>query len=99
MENSIAPEEFRKAARDIMIMVVQVLDLASKKSFILERWSELINVMIYKNPGTYLIEKLCVIHLFEADYNFVIGTIFGRRTLYSCIDNPTLHSSQWAQPG
>ena len=56
--------------------------------------------MIYKKPGVFLIEKLRVIHLFEADYNLmVIGLIFGRRALYSGVENNTLHSSQWAQPG
>jgi hypothetical protein len=44
-------------------------------------------------------KKLRVIHLFEADYNFIIGTIFGRHTMYSGVDNNTLRSSQWAQPG
>jgi hypothetical protein len=55
--------------------------------------------MIYKKAGVDLMKKLRVIHLFEADYNFIIGTIFGRRAMYSGVDNKTLHSSQWAQPG
>ena len=59
----------------------------------------MINVKIYKKPGVFLIKRLRVIHLFEADYNLVIGLIFGRRTLYSGVENHTLHSSQWAQPG
>ena len=43
--------------------------------------------------------ELRVIHLFEADYNFVIGTIFERRALYSGVDHHILHSSQWARQG
>ena len=42
--------------------------------------------------------KLRVIHLFEADYNLIIGLIFGCRAMYSGVDNKTLHTSQWAQP-
>jgi hypothetical protein len=45
------------------------------------------------------VHRLRVIHLFEADYNFIIGTILGRRAMYSGVDNKTLHPSQWAQPG
>jgi hypothetical protein len=75
------------------------MDLACNHGFILDRWTVVINVMIYKKPGVYLMKKLRVIHLFEADYNFIIGTIFGRRAMYSGVDNNTLHSSQWAQPG
>jgi hypothetical protein len=75
------------------------LDLASNKGFTLKRWTKVINVMIYKQPGVYLIDKLRVIHLFEADYNFIIGTVFGRRAIYSGVENNTIHSSQWVQPG
>ena len=75
------------------------MDLASEKGFILERWIKVINVMTCKKPGVHLIEKLRVIHLFEADYNFIIGTVFGRRAMYSGVDNHTLHQSQWAKPG
>ena len=49
------------------------------------------------HPGwellVFLNEKLRVIHLFEADYNLVIGLIFGRRALYSGVENRMLHSS------
>jgi hypothetical protein len=55
--------------------------------------------MIYKKPGVYLMNKLRVIHLFEADYNLIIGTIFGRQAMYSGVDQHTLHLSQWSQPG
>ena len=99
MEDTHDLEEVRNAAHDILTLMVQVLDLVSEEGFILERWIKVISVMIYKNPGVYLIDEMRVIHLFEADYNFVIGTIFGRRALYSRVNNHTLHLSQWAQPG
>jgi hypothetical protein len=47
----------------------------------------------------FLVNKLKVIHLFEADYNFIIGIIFGRRAMYSGVDDKTLYTSQWAVPG
>jgi hypothetical protein len=98
-ENKNALPEIRAAAGDILNLMVGMLDLASEKGFTVERWIKVINVMICKQPGVYLLEKLRIIHLFEADYNFIIGTIFGRRALHSGGDNGTLHSSQWAQPG
>jgi hypothetical protein len=76
-----------------------MLNLASTKGFSLDRWKTVANVIIYKKPGFYLIDQLCVIHLFEADYNFVIGLIFGRRVLYFGVEQHTLHPSQWAHPG
>jgi hypothetical protein len=91
--------ELKVATGEILQLMVDIMDLASNKGFILERWTKVINVMLYKKPGIYLNNKLRMIHLFEADYNFIIGTIFGRRALYSGVDNNTLHPSQWAQPG
>jgi hypothetical protein len=91
--------ELKVATGEILQLMVDIMDLASNKGFILEQWTKVINVMLYKKPGIYLMNKLCIIHLFEADYNFIIGTIFGRRALYSGVDNNTLHPSQWAQPG
>jgi hypothetical protein len=79
--------------------MVDIMDLASDRGFTLDRWTKVINVMIYKKIGVYLVHRLCVIHLFEADYNFIIDTILGRRAMYSGVDNKTLHPSQWVQPG
>jgi hypothetical protein len=99
LEDTQAKPEARQAAGEILQLMVDIMDLASDKGFILERWTTVVNVMIYKKPGVYLMNKLRVIHLFEADYNFIIGTIFGRRAMYSGVDNHSLHDSQWAQPG
>jgi hypothetical protein len=89
----------RDKAETILQLLVSLLNLPITKGFALDRWKTVINVMIYKKPGVYLIDRLRVIHLFEADYNFVIGLIFGRRALYSGVEHVTLHPSQLAQPG
>jgi hypothetical protein len=73
-----AKPELHEAADDILQLLVNIMDLACNKGFILECWTKVSNVMIYKNPGVFLINKLRVIHLFKADYNFIIGIIFGR---------------------
>ena len=58
MEDKNAPEEVQSAARDILTLMVTMLDLASEKGFILERWIKVINVMMHNEPGAHLIEKL-----------------------------------------
>jgi hypothetical protein len=99
LEDPNTTDEIKQSTEDILKLLVSIMDLASDKGFSLQCWTKVINVMIYKKPGVFLIDKLRVIHLFEADYNFIIGTVFGRRAMYSGIDNHTLHTSQWAQPG
>jgi hypothetical protein len=98
-QDKLAKPALKEKAEEILQLFVSMLNLASTKGFALDRWKTVVNVMIYKKPGVYLIDCLRVIHLFEADYNFVIGLIFGRRALYSGIAQNTLHPSQWAQPG
>jgi hypothetical protein len=93
-DKNMTPET-KEVAREILQLIVDIMDAACNKGFSLVRWTKVVNVMIYKKPGV----KLRVIHLFEADYNLIIGTVFGRRAMYKGVDNNTLHSSQWAQPG
>jgi hypothetical protein len=76
--------------------MVDVMVLASDKGFILDQWTTVVNVMIHKKLGVCLMFKLRVIHLFEADYNFIIAIIFGRRAMCSGVDNHTMHENQWA---
>jgi hypothetical protein len=98
-KDKLAKPVLKEKAEVIFRLIVSLLNLASTKGFALDCWKIVVNVMIYKKPGVYLIDRLRVIHLFEADYNFVIGLIFGRRALYSGIENQTLHPRQWSQPG
>jgi hypothetical protein len=98
-EDKESKAELQEAAREILQLMVDIMDLASDRGFTLNRWTKVINVMIYKQIGVYLVHRLRVIHLFEADCNFIIGTILGRRAMYSGVDNKTLHPRQWAQPG
>jgi hypothetical protein len=92
-------QDIREAAGNILQLMVDIMDLASDRGFTLDRWTKVINsVMIYKKLGVYLVNRLHAIHLFEVDYNFIIRTVLGRRTMYSEVDNKTPHPSRWAQP-
>ena len=51
--------------------------------------------MIHKLDGSYNINKLRVIHLFEADYNGLLGILFNRRVLYQTERSGLLNNNQW----
>ena len=51
--------------------------------------------MIHKLEGSFLINKLRVIHLFEADYNGTIGILFNRKLLYNAEQHKLLNNNQW----
>ena len=51
--------------------------------------------MIHKLEGSYLLNKLRVIHLFEADYNGTIGLLFNRKLLYNAEHNNPFRRYIW----
>ena len=60
----------------------------------------MVSVMIEKKSGLFLLEKLQTRHVFEADYNWLLGLVFGLRMVYSAEDQHQLFDSQWgARPG
>ena len=61
----------------------------------LDCWRKVVNIMIHKLDGSYLINKLQVIHLFEADYNGTIGILFNRKLLYQAERKKLLNNNQW----
>ena len=52
-------------------------------------------MMIHKLEGSYLLNKLRVIHIFEADYNGTIGLLFNRKLLYEAEKLNALNNNQW----
>lgn len=63
LEDKHAHPEIKTVMEDILRLMVGIMDPVSNKGFTLECWLKVTNVMIYKNQGIYLINKLRVIHL------------------------------------
>ena len=75
--------------------IVSLINLLIQNGIGLNRWRKVTNMMIHKLEGSYNINKLRVIHLFEADYNGLIGILFNRRTLYHAERQGLLNNNQW----
>jgi hypothetical protein len=52
---------------------VDLLNLAIKNQYTYERWHNVVNFLLAKEPGIPRCHKLRVIHLYEADLNALIG--------------------------
>jgi hypothetical protein len=72
---------------------------AARPGFYLQRWTQVVNVMIHKKIGCIELNKLRVIHLFEANFNLLVGLFFGRRGMYHQVDHGLIHGGQFGQPG
>jgi hypothetical protein len=66
----------------------------------LDRWHNSITTMIEKQPGCPRINKLRVIHLYEADYNLLLKIIWARRLVWHAHDVNKLNEGQaGSRPG
>jgi hypothetical protein len=82
----------------ILQIIHGLASLSCLYGFYLDRWSTVVNVMIYKKPGVLELDKLRVIHLFEADFNLIVGLLFGRRAKHHTVDHPQIHTGQYGIP-
>jgi hypothetical protein len=84
----------------IIDLQLKLSNVALTHGHVYERWKQIVSVMIEKKPGVFLLEKLRTIHLFEADYNWLLGLVFGRGMVYNAEEQHHLFDSQWgARPG
>ena len=58
------------------------------------RWCKAVNVMIEKDPGRPRINRLRIIHLFEADYNLFLKIMWGSRLVRRSVDLNLLNDGQ-----
>lgn len=62
--------------------LAQIINVCVNTGYVLSRWRKVASVMLEKIPNRPVIEKLRVIHLFEADLNAWTGIVFGRRMMH-----------------
>ena len=76
-----------------------IIDYSLTNGHSFRRWQKVVNVMIKKDSGNPKIHRLRVIHLYEADYNLILGVKW-RQLIHHCEDNHLLHPSLYgARPG
>jgi hypothetical protein len=58
------------------------------------RWKQIVNAMIEKEPGNPAIHRLRVIHLYENDYNLLLGTHY-RKAVQAAEDSDVLNDGNF----
>jgi hypothetical protein len=77
----------------ILEAITKVASLAIRKGLILYRWLNETNVMIEKIPEKLRLNKVRVIHLFEADFNLCLRILWGQRLLRQAEKRSATNSS------
>jgi hypothetical protein len=73
---------------------VKFMNIAVQSGISVPRWSNAVNVMIEKDSGKPKINRLRIIHLFEADLNFFLKLQWGHRLVRRAMDLNLLHDGQ-----
>jgi hypothetical protein len=95
-----AHSELKREARRILQYQLDLVNTASKHGYSFRRWQRVVSAMIEKKPGVYDLEKLRTIHIMEADYNWILGLIFGRKMVYQAARRGMLHKNAYgSRPG
>jgi hypothetical protein len=66
---------------------VAMMSIPLAEGFCPERWKHVIDLMLEKIPGIVRNNKLCIIHLLEADLNQVLRIAFARNIINLIRDN------------
>ena len=59
-----------------------MIQIPLKFGFAPDRWMQSLNVMLEKDPGNPLLHRLRIIHLYEADFNWVLKQFWAKRMLH-----------------
>lgn len=60
----------------------EMLNIVIRLKLIPNRWCQAISVLLEKDPGSSCINRLRMIHLFEADYNFFLKVMWASRLVH-----------------
>jgi hypothetical protein len=84
----------------ILELYYTVTIIAANLGISLNRWRNISTIMIEKDPGRPRINRLRVLHLYEADYNLLLKVVWARNLVWHAHDLHALHYGQaGSRPG
>lgn len=99
---AIQPEEyktFEQKQKDIAVLLLSIINYCITHGYVLERWKQIVNTMIFKDIGVHRIHRLRVIHIYEADLNLILAVKW-RELLYNADRAGAINESQYGgRPG
>jgi hypothetical protein len=93
--NADKGQELESQQTELIRTHTVMLNYSLQHSYSYERWKNVVNVMIAKEPGNSKIHRLRVIHIYEADYNFLLQVKW-RELIRHAESKQTLHPGQYS---
>jgi hypothetical protein len=87
-------EDYEELGDNIMSIHANIMNAATLSGTPLERWKQVDSTMLAKSTGKPRIDKLRVIHLYEADYNGFLKTVWPHRAVRHATKRKRLNYAQ-----
>jgi len=87
------PPDPLQSGNDILKLIIMMMDLAVTHTHTYNRWKTIWTLLLEKDIGDPKIDRLCTIHLYEADYNLLLkwfssqGFILHSKQVHHITDN------------
>ena len=98
-EQSKEAHELEDKRRDILRGHLTLLNYALHFGYSYSTWKSIVNTMLEKDPGFPKIHRLRVIHLYEADYNLILGVKWRQVLHQACALQQINEGCYGSQPG
>jgi hypothetical protein len=85
--------------KDIRQLHLDIINYCTKHCYVLDRWKDVTNIMIFKEPGNFKIHRLRVIHIYEADYNLLLSVKYRKLMFYADSVGTTHRGQHGGRPG
>ena len=87
---------YKALIQDAMLLECfrKFINIAISRGISIPRWCQAVNVMIEKDTGNPRINRLRIIHLFEADYNLFLKIMWGSRLVKRAVKLNLLNNGQ-----
>lgn len=93
-ESTEAKPTLEDMRKELLAAQLMLMNYAIKHEYVYDRWLSVVNMMILKEEGNTKVHRLRVLHLYEADYNLLLGVKW-RKLMHHAVDNNLLHDSQY----
>ena len=93
-EDNEQRDEWNHMQSSILRLHVQQMNYALERGYAYNRWRKVVNTILFKDPDNVRIHRTRVIHIYEADYNLMLG-IKWRIALYQAEALRELNDGQY----
>ena len=98
-EGSEEAKELDTIRQHILDGHLLLLNYATQFGYSFDKWKRIVNTMLEKDKGLPKIHRLRVIHLYEADYNLILGVKW-RQVLHHAVAQDLINKGCYgSQPG